>query len=253
MNNDQCLNPHSHHRHHHHHHTLYINIIYQHPSHDLLVSTSTAHAAVQVAGTAHVALFSPQHLAAPVAHFDTRALVPYGATGLGPVFYMGVFVGYLIADHAWLGRIDSALMAAHHLGASAAWTGAAWLGSLQWYASFLQFNELSTVFVNLRQVLFKSGYAAESAAVKVTSLAMFIAFGIVRIVPLPRIVWQWATRDFAVMRGKDGATAAWCFSGFFAFHVCMQSFWFGLMVKKFVRVLLGAGGRGKKGEPKKKK
>ena len=33
---------------------------------------STAHACFQVAGSAHVALASPFHLAAPVAHFDTR-------------------------------------------------------------------------------------------------------------------------------------------------------------------------------------
>ena len=208
---------------------------------------STAHACFQVAGSAHVALASPFHLAAPVAHFDTRMFVPHGVTGFGPVFYMGVFVGYLISDHVWLGRIDSALMAAHHLGASAAWTAATWLGSLQWYASFLQLNELSTVFVNIRQLLFKSGYDAESIAVKASSLGVFVAFGVVRIVPLPRIVWQWATRDFAVMLEKDGAAAAWCFSGFFAFHVCMQTYWFGLMLKKFTNTLLGRDGSNKKG------
>eukprot|EP00946_MAST-07B_sp_MAST-7B-sp1_P003437 g3437.t1 len=205
---------------------------------------STAHAVVQVVGSAYVAMMSKEHLSAPVAHFDSRLVVPYGVTRMGPVFYMGVFVGYLISDHAAVGDIDSPLMAAHHLGASLAWTISVSVKSMQWYAQFLQLNELSTIFVNLRQIFKRSGYHSESLPVKAMSLATFATFGIVRIMPLPHLIWQWVRRDFAVMHAKDGAAAAWFYSGLFMFHVSMQSFWYALMIKKFLGALLGGGSSG---------
>lgn len=113
---------------------------------------STLHAIMQVLGTADVIFDSAPHLAKPVAYFDSRLWVPYGPTRLGPTYYMGVFVGYLLTDHAYLGSIGSALMAGHHLAASAAWSFGVAIRSMQWYASFLQFNEFSTIFMNLRQV-----------------------------------------------------------------------------------------------------
>eukprot|EP00946_MAST-07B_sp_MAST-7B-sp1_P003226 g3226.t1 len=207
---------------------------------------STTHAVAQVVGSAYVAMKSKEHLAAPVAHFDSRLVVPYGVTGLGPVFYMGVFVGYLISDHATVGDIDSPLMAAHHLGASLAWTISVSVKSMQWYAQFLQMNELSTIFVNLRQLFMKSGYHSESLPVKTMSLATFATFGIVRIMPLPHLVWQWVMRDFAVMHAKDGAAAAYFYSGLFVFHVSMQSFWYALMIKKFLSAILGGDDSDKK-------
>ena len=191
---------------------------------------STAHAVVQVVGSAYVAMMSKEHLSAPVAHFDSRLVVPYGVTRMGPVFYMGVFVGYLISDHAAVGDIDSPLMAAHHLGASLAWTISVSVKSMQWYAQFLQLNELSTIFVNLRQIFKRSGYHSESLPVKAMSLATFATFGIVRIMPLPHLIWQWVRRDCC------DACEGWCsrsmvFSGLFMFHVSMQSFWYALMIR----------------------
>jgi len=62
--------------------------------------------------------------ASPETVFDDRTVVPYGATHLGPTVFMGVFVGYLIAD-VWCAptlEIMGWPYVVHHLAATCCWT-----------------------------------------------------------------------------------------------------------------------------------
>ena len=63
---------------------------------------STIHALAQIIGTCHIVFWGREGYdnvngISPAILFDDRLHVPY-ATHLGPCFYMGIFVGYLLAD-----------------------------------------------------------------------------------------------------------------------------------------------------------
>mmetsp|Transcript_14144 Transcript_14144/g.19357 ORF Transcript_14144/g.19357 Transcript_14144/m.19357 type:complete len:289 (-) Transcript_14144:68-934(-) len=200
---------------------------------------STLHAILQILGTAHIFFANgPSYLNDNhnhVTHFETNLFVPYGLTGFGPAFFMGLLVGYLMSDYLYFGtRALGILMSLHHLAASASWTYAATARCMQWYASFVQFCEFSTIFVNLRQVLLTAGYASSSWELTLAGLVLFVTFGAVRIVPLPKLVYGWMMRDFYVLEDFKGRYAALFCSVFFVIHVCMQCYWFSLMLNKFV-------------------
>jgi hypothetical protein len=192
---------------------------------------STVHALVQMGHPAYISLgFSAAHTADKVTYFDEK----------WPVLYMGVFVGYLMGDFCTLGpKILAPVFEIHHLAASACWTMSAHLHSMQWYASFLQFCEFSTFFLNYRQILLTAGYTSSDTEVTLASLGLFLSFGAVRVAPLPGIMYGWVTRDYGVFRDKNGQGAAAVCCLFFAIHAGLQTFWFGLMVKKLLSAVLG--------------
>lgn len=212
---------------------------------------STVHSILQTIGTHG---FLPVLSADPVRRFDDDLYVEYGFTGLGPAFYMGLFVGYLLADLFFIGPANlGGLMTGHHIAASVDWTMVSANRSMQWYASFLQRNELSTIFVNLRQVLLTVGYDSSSREVTMAGLAMFFAFGWVRALPLPKLAYDWMMRDALALYEKDGLAVAMFQSAFVLFHVLMQGYWFGLMAKKFVALVLGRFHGKNENDAKKKK
>ena len=186
---------------------------------------STVHAVVQIVGSAYVSLYGPYPAGKnPITYFDSRLLVEYGLTGFGPTVFMGIFVGYLLADWQKIGTNNlGPLMTGHHVLASLCWTMCTSLQCMQWLAVFLQFNECSTLFVNLRQYLLTAGYASSSKEVIGASLAMFVTFGAVRVFPLPKIVYNWMTQDYTTLQHSKGTGPAIITTVFISFHVLMQT------------------------------
>lgn len=166
--------------------------------------------------------------------FDDRLFVPYGITKLGPCFYMGFFVGYLITDTASSPslKVLGLPYAIHHISASMCWTFCASNRIMQHLASFLQFNELSTVFMNVRQVLLTAGYKSSDGIVTVVSLSFFALFSAVRVFPLPFLVYKWINHEFVSIRDEVGWGGAGLLSLFLATNVMLQGSWFALMVRK---------------------
>jgi hypothetical protein len=174
--------------------------------------------------------FSLAHSEDPVNYYDDT----------WPAFFSGVFVGYLVGDFAILGpKHLGAIFSLHHLSASAAWILSNHLRTMQWYSSFLQFCEFSTLFLNYRQVLLTAGYPSSSSIATMASLGLFLSFFAVRVLPLPGIIYQWITKDFAALHEAHGMTVAAANTVFLTIHVGLQSFWFSLMVQKLVAVAFG--------------
>lgn len=198
------------------------------------VFPSTLHALAQILGPpASISLgCSEDHLKDRIAYFDEGS----------PAMFSGIFVGYLMTDCALCGhKILGPAMTVHHISASFAWWIFAATRSAQWYSCFLQFNELSTPFVNARMVVLTAGYPSSGLEVTVASLAMFTIFGVVRVAPLPKIVYNFVTVDFEAVRNMTGPRLTALFSIFFAVHVCLQTYWFSLMLRKVVRVIYHRG------------
>ena len=179
---------------------------------------------------------SPQHFADRVAFFDDT----------WPAFFQGVFVGYLAADFCLLGPVDlGPAYIVHHLSAMAIWSWSTCLGAMQWYASFLQFAEFSTIFLNLRQWVLTAGYPSDSPLAMGISLLFFTSFFVVRVIPLPVLVIQWVTFDFQKLLEEKGKVLAVASSVTLTIHLLLQSFWFFLMVNKILRIVL-SGSKKKK-------
>ena len=193
---------------------------------------STIHAFAQIIGTAG---FLRPLLEKSVVSQDTSLWVDYGITGVGPMFYEGIFVGYLLADFLYLGpKLLGPAYVGHHLSASAAWIFAAKAGICQWLTAFMQFNEFSTIFMNLRQLLLTSGYPSSSNEVTIASLLFFLAFGAVRIAPQPFVLSRWISTDFHIVKEEVGLSSAIFASSFMVFNCFLQGYWFSLMLKKLV-------------------
>ena len=208
----------------------------------LSLGPSTAHAICQVIGTYPIVFTSQHHLAHRTTYFNDS-----------DTYYSGIFVGYLIADILALGIQNlGVIFSIHHISASAAWTMVHSKKVMQWYSNFLQFNELSTIFVNIRQVLLTAGYTSSSKEVTISSLFMFLVFGVVRVLPLPWIVYNWITTDVWGVYDKAGTIPAIACSIFMTIHVTLQSYWFTLMATKFVSFLFGSGNSSSSKKEKKK-
>ena len=214
----------------------------------LSLGPSTVHAVAQVIGTYNTVFKSQSHLLERTKYFIDSS--DNGITNSNPTLYSGIFVGYLISDVVAIGIKNLGnVFVVHHISASAAWILVVYHRTMQWYSSFLQFNELSTIFVNLRQLLLTAGYTSSSTEVTISSLAMFIVFGAIRVLPLPWIIYNWITTDAYGVYEKVGTVPAILCSCFMAIHVCLQSYWFSLMAKKFISFLFGSS----KDKDKKKK
>lgn len=170
----------------------------------------------------------------PAIIFDDRTIVPYGITHLGPAVWMGIFVGYLVADALSSGsfRVLGFPFAVHHFAASLCWTFSAYFRVMQPVGCLLQFNELSTPLMNVRKYLLFAGYRTSDFEVTVCSLAFFAAFGLVRVAPLPFVVRDWIARDFGPVRNEIGTGGAVLISAFFAVNVLLQFGWFAIMCRK---------------------
>jgi len=198
--------------------------------HSLLPSTT--HAIIQIGGTYYFVLYGNKD----VLTFDDRLFVPYGITKLGPCFYSGFFVGYLLTDTAYAPslKVMGLPYAIHHISASICWSFCASVRIMQPLASFLQFNELSTVLMNVRQVLLTAGYQSSDLIVVVVSLAFFVLFSAVRVFPLPFVVHKWISHEFVSIRNEVGWESAILLSLFLAVNVMLQGSWFTMMVRKLI-------------------
>jgi hypothetical protein len=196
---------------------------------------STIHAIIQIVGTYHFVFYGNKD----VLTFDDELFVPYGITKLGPGFYMGFFVGYLLTDTASAPslKILGLPFAVHHISASLCWTFCASVRIMQPLASFLQFNELSTVLMNVRQVLLTAGYQSSDLIVSVVSLSFFALFSAVRVFPLPFVVHKWISHEFVSIKNEVGWEGAILLSLFLAVNVMLQGSWFTIMVRKVIGLL----------------
>jgi hypothetical protein len=176
--------------------------------------------------------YSAAHNANRVTHFDDG----------WPACFSGIFVGYLIADFFVCGPADlGPAYIVHHLSAIVIWTWVTCIGAMQWYASLLQFCEFSTIFMNIRQWVLTAGHPSSSPTAMVVSLLFFLSFFAVRVIPLPTLVYQWITNDFAKLSDEKGKAVAMASSSTLMIHVVLQSFWFMLMVKKIAKLVLSSG------------
>jgi hypothetical protein len=216
---------------------------------------STIHAILQVVGTSSFVFFHHGDADADddATSFDSRTLVPYGVTRLGPCVYMGIFVGYLLSDLFAAPSLKAMgyPFVAHHVAASACWAYCACHGVMQRVGCMFQFNEVSTPLMNLRQYLLTAGYGSGEPIVAMTSLAFFAIFGLARVVPLPFVTRDWATRDYFAIRDKVGTRGAVLLTAFFAVNAALQCGWFYSMCR-MVAKMMTAGGTKKEKRPRRK-
>lgn len=202
---------------------------------------SMVHAIVQ-------SFFHPMYISLGFSQEHNENRVTYFDDGW-PACYSGIFVGYLLADFFVCGpKMLGPAYIVHHLSAIAIWTWATSVGAMQWYASMLQFCELSTIFMNIRQWVLTAGYSSGSPVVLGVSLAFFVTFFGVRVMPLPGLVYKWVTNDYAKLAAEKGAPLAMGSTSTLLIHVLLQSFWFLLMVKKIVKLVTGGSKKPKKEE-----
>lgn len=207
---------------------------------------STVHALLQIIGTFTFVFYGREGYddvladgASPAVVFDDRIFVPYGLTGVGPAVYMGIFVGYLLVDVAAAPSFDDMgyPYVIHHLTASACWTFCACNRIMQPVASLLQFNELSTPLMNIRQYLLTAGYKSSDLSLTVISLMFFATFALVRVAPLPFALRDWILRDFDATAKVSGASGGILLSLFFAVNAALQCTWFLIMCQRFVGMM----------------
>jgi len=205
---------------------------------------SCVQALMAVVGCYHCALFSHDHQNNRVGYYDDRLVVPYGITGLGPEFYMAVFVGYLAADLVPLliyrDQMEMhQLMIAHHLFAGLCWTVAIGWQTMQWYACFLMLAELSTPIANLRWWLAKSNISPSSVTYLIVCSWLFVTFFMARIMCLPFVLYMFVRYDAAKVEVQFHWMATTLWSTAFVVHSCLQSYWFSLMIKAVLAKLMG--------------
>ena len=111
---------------------------------------------------------------------------------------------------------------------------------MQPLAAFLQFNELSTPLLHLRQLLLYSGYTSKDSLLTVVNLSFFVLFGLIRFLPLPWILYHWITTDFMAIKDEVGMGGACALSLFVMVHVGLQGSWFMTMCGKLVGMARGA-------------
>jgi hypothetical protein len=198
----------------------------------LCIFPSTVHAAVHCFGLPTlIALgYSEGHNLQKIAFYDE----------IWPAFYQGFFAGYMIADYAKTYEDLETAYVVHHVASCAAWFLSAYLRSMQWQTTLLQFCEFSTFFLNLRQFFLTSGYPSSGTTMTATNLIFFLTFVAVRVVPMPMILREWVTLGFHDMRAKDGLAMASVGTMFTMIHCGLQTTWFGFMVKKLIQALSGA-------------
>eukprot|EP00569_Conticribra_weissflogii_P007230 CAMPEP_0171328576 /NCGR_PEP_ID=MMETSP0878-20121228/736_1 /TAXON_ID=67004 /ORGANISM="Thalassiosira weissflogii, Strain CCMP1336" /LENGTH=287 /DNA_ID=CAMNT_0011828435 /DNA_START=47 /DNA_END=910 /DNA_ORIENTATION=+ len=225
---------------------------------------STIHALLQIVGTWGVVFHGRRGLdydhdiadlkitSSPAILFDEQTIVTYGLTYFGPTVYMGVFVGYLLTDTILAPSFKDMeyVYVVHHLAASLCWTYCASFRIMQNYASLLQFCELSTPLMNIRQILLISGYKSSDLSVTLISLSFFLVFAMVRVAPIPFLLRDWVFRDFSSVRDVVGIGGSAFLTMFVVVHVALQLGWFGIMCGKLWEIAFGKRKQEKNGKKK---
>jgi len=205
---------------------------------------SCVHAWVVVLGSYYPALFSEDHLGDRVAYYDDRLFVPYGVTGLGPEFFMGLFVGYLAADLVLLlvyrDEIDMyQIMIMHHVLAGASWVYMIGFHTMQWYACFMCLAELSTPLANLRWWLAKCRVSSSSMSYLLVGSWLFVTFFMARIMTLPFIAYNFVRYDAVKIQEHFKWEAVTWWSIALMVHCGLQSYWWGLMLRAIIAKFIG--------------
>jgi len=205
---------------------------------------SCVHAVMIVLGVYYCALFSHEHMYYRVAYYDDRLFVPYGATGLGPEFFMALFVGYLGGDLVLLlvyrNQMEMfELMLTHHLFAGLCWVVAIGSQTMQWYACFLMLSEFSTPVSNLRWWMAKSCATPTSVIYLLVCSGFFVTFFMARIMCLPVVIYLFIRYDAAKVQAQFHwkETSLWSLA--LVVHCMLQSYWFALMSKAVLSKILG--------------
>ena len=155
---------------------------------------------------------------------------------------MGIFVGYLLADVVASPSLSvlGYTFVFHHIAASLAWAYCASYRIMQPLAALLQFNELSTPLLHLRQLLLFSGCTSKDFSLTIVNLTFFALFGMIRVAPLPWIIFHWINTDFRAIKNEVGIGGAVVLSLFVTVHVGLQGSWFLTMCGKLVGMAKGA-------------
>jgi hypothetical protein len=193
---------------------------------------STFHAVIQCIGfPVHLALgYSEAHNLNKIVHYDEY----------WPAYYQGFFAGYMVADFLKSGLDNlGPAFTTHHVAAVLAWTYSAYLRSMQWQTTLLQFCEFSTPFMNARQLLIMAGYDTNGSVMTWVNFLFFLSFGAVRVAPLPKILSHWVSDGYSDMKEKDGFVPAAIGTSFTVIHTCLQTMWFAMMIRKLMEVIRG--------------
>jgi hypothetical protein len=160
---------------------------------------------------------------------------------------MGIFVGYLLADIIASPSLQAIgyVFVFHHVAASIVWTYSASYRIMQLLACFLQFNEFSTPLLSLRHLMLTAGYTSGDKALSIVNIVFFASFGMIRVVPMPSIIWNWFYRDFGIVEKATGRGAALVVSAFVVVHVGLQGSWFMKMCRKLVGMMKGTNSKGR--------
>lgn len=109
---------------------------------------------------------------------------------------------------------------------------------MQPLAVFLQFNELSTPLLHLRQMLMFAGRDGKNdIGLTIVNISFFLLFGMIRVGPLPWIVYHWILTDYTAIKIEVGIGGAIVLSFFVAAHVGLQVSWFMIMCRKLVNMV----------------
>lgn len=181
--------------------------------------------------------FSEQHNMARTLYFDNK----------WPAYFQGIFVGYLLGDFSILGpNYLGYVYCIHHISASSQWIYSTYYQSMQYYACMMQFCEFSTIFLNIRQWILTSGYTSSSKPGMISSGLFFISFFLVRVVPLPWMIYNWTTKDYDELKQSKGVSIAIANTVSIVINVFLQSSWFIMMVSKIIKMTRGKSGGGEK-------
>jgi len=156
-----------------------------------------------------------------------------------PTFFQGIFVGYLLGDLLvvlgpnYLGYV----YCIHHISASSQWIYSTYYESMQYYGSMMQFCEFSTIFLNLRQWILTAGYKSNSKLAMISSGLFFLSFFVVRVVPLPWIIYNWITKDYDELQQSKGIGIAIANTITIGINVLLQTTWFVMMVSKVIKMV----------------
>lgn len=201
---------------------------------------STVHAIASVIGVYYPALCSNRHLENRVLYFDDRLFVPHGVTGVGPVFFMALFVGYLLADavvvilHRKEIEMPGVTMI-HHGFACVSWCFALLLQTMQWYACFWLLAELSTPLANLRWYLAKTNVDSNSKLYLFVGSWLFSTFFVVRVLPIPPTLYIFWRHDAHEAMETGGKSMLLWWTIAIACNGLLQCYWWTLMLRAILK------------------
>lgn len=203
---------------------------------------SNVQAVIAVLGTYYPSLLSTVFLEDRVNHWDPRLWVPYGVTGLGPTWFMGLFVGYLLADLVvvvkhWKEVDMPAVNTIHHVLAVCSWSLSLHLHTMQWYACIWLMAELSTPLANLRWYLVRAGLRTNSNLYLFVGSWLFSTFFVVRILPIPFMIWLFWQYDSVDAFHSGGPVALTWWSSMLLCNCALQWYWWSKMLQAIIRKL----------------